>query len=623
MIHFKEVTIEGFSSIIQRATYRLDIPGINIIRGLNGSGKTTILNALSWGLFGKTIKKDSTIKPWPEVCSKDYLGTQVVVKYTKDGKPRTIIHMADWKGEIEGDKGKNRLLIYVGKKFKATLRDKKDGWKWVIDDLGWDFDLFKTSVVFGQKVKRILEEDGPKRNAILEKAFEVSYISQAKNKIDQKLRDSKPLLEGLTNEAQAISKHLQDLTDLIEETTKSKQIFKNDQNRAIEALRAKIEKAKSELSSLSNSKGEIKQISQKIAKIAKSLESIKTSNLDKLKDTEFRLNLEINTKSLSLEKSADKLSILRKQLNTIPTVCSKCKAPLNPKQIKKQKEAISIEYRELVEELKSLKSIIGSLKREYTTVTKELASLESLKDKIYTLTSKKSRLEAKLDKLKAAKYTRKYLTEQLTYFEVELAEELAKKFKGNLKGLKKKAKKAKKELKTKNTEIRSLRQEVQIQEWLVKDPLSNSGLKAFIFATMLKRTNQELRKYSNILNFDIEMSIHLSSKRKELGIHIYRDGHEVPHSDLSGGEAQLADVCIAFAIHDTISDTKGCNLLIMDEIFESLDKNNVEKVGELLAKKSKDKAIHIITHIPYFNPIGANITLVEKVLDRTIITAAS
>ena len=56
MIKFKTLEIEGFKSI-GKLTYKLDTPGVSIISGANGVGKTTIIDALIWAIKGKTIKR--------------------------------------------------------------------------------------------------------------------------------------------------------------------------------------------------------------------------------------------------------------------------------------------------------------------------------------------------------------------------------------------------------------------------------------------------------------------------------------------------------------------------------------------------------------------------------------
>jgi len=51
-IHFKEIRMEGFLSYAGKETYDLQYPGKSYIHGLEGSGKSNILKALTWVLTG-------------------------------------------------------------------------------------------------------------------------------------------------------------------------------------------------------------------------------------------------------------------------------------------------------------------------------------------------------------------------------------------------------------------------------------------------------------------------------------------------------------------------------------------------------------------------------------------
>jgi len=60
MINFMQLTIEGFGCYAIPKTFHFKEKGLRIIRGINGSGKTTIPSALCWGLFGKPLKENSS-----------------------------------------------------------------------------------------------------------------------------------------------------------------------------------------------------------------------------------------------------------------------------------------------------------------------------------------------------------------------------------------------------------------------------------------------------------------------------------------------------------------------------------------------------------------------------------
>ena len=60
-------------------------------------------------------------------------------------------------------------------------------------------------------------------------------------------------------------------------------------------------------------------------------------------------------------------------------------------------------------------------------------------------------------------------------------------------------------------------------------------------------------------------------------------------------------------MYDTISTNNPFNLLVLDEVFEGLDDDNVEVVGDLVKQKSKGRCLFVITHKRTFIPNGSNL----------------
>ena len=101
MISFGNLSIEGFGSILQPFTISLESKTIIVIRGRTGTGKTTILSALAWVLYGVNIKEVSEVNTWPKYRPKDYQGTMVSIYFKVDNKIYKIIRCQNYKGLIE------------------------------------------------------------------------------------------------------------------------------------------------------------------------------------------------------------------------------------------------------------------------------------------------------------------------------------------------------------------------------------------------------------------------------------------------------------------------------------------------------------------------------------------
>ena len=189
MRHFKDIEIEGFGSILGPLRFELDRGNsLSIIRGEVGSGKTSLPSALCWGLFGKTLKDKSTVETWVERRSSNFRGTKVVVNWEDNNHSYTVIRCKSFKGKITIGKnvkvnGGNNLFLLIDGKSYQDGKGKVNAQDNIEKVLGYSFELFKNSIVFGQKMKRIIEESGPNKKKLFEEAFEAGFIEDAKSKV--------------------------------------------------------------------------------------------------------------------------------------------------------------------------------------------------------------------------------------------------------------------------------------------------------------------------------------------------------------------------------------------------------------------------------------------------------
>ena len=79
------------------------------------------------------------------------------------------------------------------------------------------------------------------------------------------------------------------------------------------------------------------------------------------------------------------------------------------------------------------------------------------------------------------------------------------------------------------------------------------------------------------------------------------------YENLSGGERQRVDLCVQFALRDMLSTVTGftCNMIVLDEVFDNLDAQGTNDLINLITKEFNDiESIYIITHhtdisVPY------------------------
>ena len=83
MLTFLNLEAEGFCSI-ESLHLQLNPTCTILIKAPNGKGKSTILSALVWAIYGKNLKGVSEVNTWKQVRPKDYKGTKVQVYFQKD-----------------------------------------------------------------------------------------------------------------------------------------------------------------------------------------------------------------------------------------------------------------------------------------------------------------------------------------------------------------------------------------------------------------------------------------------------------------------------------------------------------------------------------------------------------
>ena len=147
--------IKGFCSI-RDLSITLGTEGIHLVKGNNGSGKSSFLNAISWCLYGKTLKNIKDVNTLESWRPNDYKGTMVKIFFEKDGSIHQIIRCQEYKGKVEEAKGGNRLLYLIdGAQVKEKSKPKIQ--ELIEKDLGSSFRLFKNTITFGQRLQRIAE----------------------------------------------------------------------------------------------------------------------------------------------------------------------------------------------------------------------------------------------------------------------------------------------------------------------------------------------------------------------------------------------------------------------------------------------------------------------------------
>ena len=547
MIQFGNIIIEGFCSI-PYLELNLGSKGITVIRGATGEGKTTILSALVWGAYGKNLKGKSDVNTWEKYRPKNYNGTKVEIYFGKDGKTHKITRCLKYKGEVNGAKGKDRL-IYEIDAVEVSEKNKGEIQALINADLGMSYSLFMNSILFGQGMKRLIQESSSDKKDLFEEIFELGYISKARD-----------IAKGYYTEA------LREYNEISQKYSSSKE-KKQSIQRMLDDLKKQANHVKNDLSS------RVKVLEKKLSLLAKAKKE------NELKETVTYKN--------RIEQRIQEARDNQKEL-------------LNKINDAKKKTRVSLEeFIGVIIKLLKRGDIKNSLKR-LMEVKKAFGDIERLQDKCSKLADKISNYRDKLEELRDQEYEANKVQRDIDLTHVEIKKLLSEKRAGVNLGL---IKKYKTQLSTISDKLQSIESEMEEKrakvdnyKWVMDDPLGNRGIKAFLFESSLDILNETLESYSEVLGFSILFYVDIQGVKKDFNTQIIMDGIEVSYEELSGGQKTLVNLAMAFAMNEVMTKAKGINIAFLDEVFENLSSEYVDLVIGLIRKIYKDKTLYLISH---------------------------
>lgn len=547
MIQFGNIIIEGFCSI-PYLELNLGSKGITVIRGATGEGKTTILSALVWGAYGKNLKGKSDVNTWEKYRPKNYNGTKVEIYFGKDGKTHKITRCLKYKGEVNGAKGKDRL-IYEIDAVEVSEKNKGEIQALINADLGMSYSLFMNSILFGQGMKRLIQESSSDKKDLFEEIFELEYISKARD-----------IAKGYYTEA------LREYNEISQKYSSSKE-KKQSIQRMLDDLKKQANHVKNDLSS------RVKVLEKKLSLL------VKAKKENELKETVTYKN--------RIEQRIQEARDNQKEL-------------LNKINDAKKKTRVSLEeFIGVIIKLLKRGDIKNSLKR-LMEVKKAFGDIERLQDKCSKLADKISNYRDKLEELRDQEYEANKVQRDIDLTKAEIKKLLSEKKAGVNMGLIKKYKTQLSTLSDKlqaiESEMEEKRSKVDNYKWVMDDPLGNRGIKAFLFESSLDILNETLESYSEVLGFSILFYVDIQGVKKDFNTQIIMDGIEVSYEELSGGQKTLVNIAMAFAMNEVMTKAKGINIAFLDEVFENLSSEYVDLVIGLIRKIYKDKTLYLISH---------------------------
>jgi DNA repair exonuclease SbcCD ATPase subunit len=196
----------------------------------NGTGKTTIINALSYALYGSAltnIKKDNLIN---KTNSKNML---VTIEFEKDG--------IDYK--IERGRKPNTMAFYVGGQEQEitdeSQGDSRETQAEIERMLGMSHDMFKHIVALNTYTEPFLSLKSNDQRAIIEQLLGITMLSDKADALKEQLKATKDAITQEEYRIKAVTDANARIQEQIEATRRRQMLWKTKQSNDI----AELEKA--------------------------------------------------------------------------------------------------------------------------------------------------------------------------------------------------------------------------------------------------------------------------------------------------------------------------------------------------------------------------------------------
>ena len=559
MIKIKSLTVKNFMSVGNQ-TQAVDfdkqqltlVLGENLDQGgddsgsRNGTGKTTIINALSYALYGLAL---TNIKRNNLINKTNNKGMLVTLSFEKDGR--------DYK--VERGRGPNLLKFYVDgqeqEMFDESQGDSRKTQEDIVHLLGMSHNMFKHIVALNTYTEPFLSMRVNDQKDIIEQLLGITILSEKAEVLKNKVRQTK---EAITDETARINA-VENSNTRIGETVRSLQTKQS----------AWITKQKEDIAKLERSIDELEHLD-----VDNELDKHEQlSTWEEKNNAILALKKELSTLEPALQRAGKSVAKATKDIVDLDQgTCHTCgqelhdekKEELAERKTKELADAVSYQSEIDVKVKNVMKALeeIGDINGKPTTFYETIKEVYDHKQNVSQLHEALTRAKTETDPYQ----------EQIDELNTTAIQEINWSAVNDLTSLK------------------------DHQDFMLK-LLTNkdSFIRKKIIDQNLAYLNNRLTNYLDKLGLP-----HSVVFQNDLTVEITQLGQDLDFDNLSRGERNRLILGMSFAFRDVWESLyQNINLLFIDELIDSgMDTSGVENSLSILKKmgRERQKNVYLISH---------------------------
>lgn len=543
MIVFQKIKWKNFLSTGNVFTeIDLNTRGTTLVVGENGAGKSTILDALTFALFGKTFRNINKPQLLNTITRKDL---QVEVEFSV-GTTRYRI--------LRGMKP-NLFEVYCNDTLVNQSAEMRDYQEYLEKNiLKINYKSFCQVVVLGSaSFVPFMQLPAAQRRSIIEDLLDLQVFTTMNNLLKDNVQENAEALQTNSNEQRLINAKIKMVKEHLREMQSKSEQFVKEKRIALKDVQTKISEAEA---TRDDYRRQIAELSLKLA----NMESLQ-KKVDKLKS----LRTQMETKSSMLIREIEFFS----NHDNCPTCKQQISNDFSCEAVGQRKNDINaiedglkqltLKYEETNDGLMIILDIDRNCDELRSKASHETLRIQILNDQIKTINQE-------IDDVK--KNTKNTGDVKVSDLESELSE-----------------------LTNKYNELQEDRLVLNAASLLLKD----GGIKTKIVNQYVPIINKLINKYLG--EFDLFVEFNLDEQFNEIIKSRYRD--EFTYASFSEGEKQKIDLAILFTWRAVakLRNSLSTNLLILDEVFDSsLDGNAADDLLKILQTISGESSVFVISH---------------------------